>query len=439
MPSLLLMTATFAPSRVIGGRRAERIAVHLSRAGWQVTVLTLHPQYMAPFDPDFRVEGDFEVLTTHALMPRVHARTLLQSLRKGGSATPPGTGSSQVPAAQGPVGQFRKVLATKARKLRPGIEKSLSLLEFPDMWMGWGPFARRAVRGRKFDVVLGTMPPFSTAPIARRIARDVGAKLVLDYRDPWCEILSLSTPNPKVAGLDQHRRHRELEDACLAAADLVIGVTPTICEWLRQRCRCEVALVTNAFASPERPPAPPDAARRPQRLVYAGSLAYGRDLTPILLAMAQLRPAFGPGDLRLEHAGPHGQVLREQAVALGVDDAVDDLGEVSSARALQMLDGALAGVVLVPPVVEYGYPGKIFEILGRGRPLLLVARQGSDSARLVDRHQLGWTHDAADVDGLAATLRRALAGEAPVPQDLDQLQADTVMADMQRRLAALVG
>jgi hypothetical protein len=155
--------------------------------------------------------------------------------------------------------------------------------------------------------------------------------------------------------------------------------------------------------------------------------------------MARLRPEFGPGDLRLQHAGPHGRVLRDQAVALGVDDAVDDLGEVSSARALQMLDGALAGVVLVPPAVEYGYPGKIFEILGRGRPLLLVAREGSDSARLVDRHQLGWTHDAADVDGLVETLRRAVAGEAPQPRDLDELQADRVMADLQRRLAALVG
>jgi glycosyltransferase involved in cell wall biosynthesis len=418
MPSILLVAAAFAPSKQIGGRRAERMAVYLAQHGWQVTVLAMHASYMPPEDPSLRfAAAGVEVLRTHALTPR-------RFLRAGVAAI---HGPTR-PVPNQPAGP---TVALQQRSwARRQVAWLLDRFDFPDEVAGWRPFAKAAVRGRRFDVVLGSLPPISSGPLAAELARLTHARLVLDYRDPWTEIRALwDTPRD----LDRHRR---LEDACLAQAALVIAVTPTLCQWLQERSGRPVALVTNGFDAPVfqqfAPPVPP------ARLVYAGSLAYGRDLQPLLRAMALLRRDAQPLPLQLVYAGTDGAGLLAQARELGVADAVIDLGEQTSAEALALLDGALAGVVVVSPDFQYAYPGKVFEILGRARPLLVLAPQGCDTAELTIRHALGWTHPPEDVEGLADSLRHALAGELPVPRDLEVLSAPRVMARLTDLLEDLV-
>jgi glycosyltransferase involved in cell wall biosynthesis len=418
MPSILLVAAAFAPSKQIGGRRAERMAVFLARHGWQVTVLAMHASYMPPEDPSLHfVAAGVEVLRTHALTPRRFLRAGVAAIR--GPARP-------VPnRPAGPTVALRQ--RSWARRQMAWL---LDRFDFPDEVAGWRPFAKAAVRGRRFDVVLGSLPPISSGPLAAELARLTGARLVLDYRDPWTELRAL-WDSPR--DLDRHRR---LEDACLAQAALVIAVTPTLCRWLHQRSGRPVELVTNGFDAPVYPQFAPPVL--PARLVYAGSLAYGRDLKPLLRAMALLRLDDNPSELQLIYAGTEGAGLLAQARELGVADAVTDVGEQTSAAALALLDGALAGVVVVSPDFQYAYPGKVFEILGRARPLLVLAPQGCDAAELTIHHGVGWSHAPEDVAGLAATLRRALAGEMPEPRDLETLSAPRVMARLVDLLRGLV-
>lgn len=416
VPRLLLLASTIAPSRVIGGRRADRLANHFARAGWQVTVLTVRELYVPPIDPTLTPPAGCEIVRTHAWMPRVLLKDLagrVALVRKGAAARAQQSNASPVQAGES---QFRR-----------GLQRALRPFEEPDEFEGWRPFALAAMRNRQFDVVLTTVPPPSSLSLAAELARRTGARLVLDYRDPWSE---LSPP-------DLRQVHRQAEDAVLARADLVVGVTPDICALLAARTRAPVELVTNGF---DAPPFATFAAGnlRPARLVYAGSLAYGRDLEPLVRALSAVRPAITGDQLRIDYAGPHGAGLLAQAHRHGVADAVVDHGELTAAQANGLLRGALAGVVVVSPGFTYAYPGKIFEILGQARPILALAPVDSATARLVRTQQLGWSHAADDVDGLVATVRAALTDPPPRPKNIENLHVDAVMHRYEQLVSGLL-
>jgi glycosyltransferase involved in cell wall biosynthesis len=217
---------------------------------------------------------------------------------------------------------------------------------------------------------------------------------------------------------------------------LVTGVSPTIVRWLRDRAHCPVELVTNGYLAAAQPL--PPAQSPPIRLVYAGSLAYGRDLRPVLQAVAAL--GLGPQQLVVDVAGPHGAGVLAQAAALGLDPAlVVDHGSLSSARALEMVQAGHVALVLGSPGFEYAYPGKIFEILSINRPMWLLSPPGADAQTLIEDHQLGWVSDPADSAEVQRTLAAILRGPPPQPRDLESLQAPVVMDRLEKLLRGVAG
>jgi predicted dinucleotide-binding enzyme len=423
MPSILIVTGWFSPSRQIGARRVERMAAQLLASGWQVTVLCPHPEYMAPIDGEL-AGPPVERLGVHVLTLSAVAMARLGHLR---GSPPPDAATAQRSRAK--PGMDLQPIRAKAKKI---ASRTLRLGDFPDASIGMMGPALAAVAGRRFDLVLGSLPWRSVGPVAAALARVTGAKLVLDYRDPWTEGVG------KEPGQDPHPKawHRWLEDRCLAQASLVTGVSPTIVRWLADRARCPVELVTNGYLTAARrlPPAPSP----PIRLVYAGSLAYGRDLTPVLQAVAAL--GLGPQQLVVDVAGPHGAGVLAQAAAMGLDPAlVVDHGALSSSRALEMVQGGHVALVLGSPGFEYAYPGKIFEILSLDRPMWLLSPPGADAQTLIEDHQLGWVSDPTNSAEVQRTLAAILRGPPPQPRDLESLQAPVVMNRLEKLLRQVAG
>jgi len=84
-------------------------------------------------------------------------------------------------------------------------------------------------------------------------------------------------------------------------------------------------------------------------------------------------------------------------------------------------------------------PGKMFEVLASGTPLLLVAPSGSDAALICQTQRLGWHHAPDDIEGITASLRAALAGHVPEPFDIDKLRTDRVIDRVDATLREAVG
>ena len=421
-PRILIVSATFPPSLLIGGRRPARMARHLHALGWHVTVLTVHPLYMPPWDPAEARPDGVEVLATHVLSPRAWARQLR---RRQEGQTP-----SQPTAAVPQAGWRAQVHGL--------LHAAFKAIEFPDEFAGWQPLALRAVAGQRFDVVLGSMPPFSDAVVAHAIARRCGARLVLDYRDPWSEVLSedASYGESRAYSKTELQRHRALENRLLREADLVLGVSPRICTWLQARTPVPVQLLPNGLDAP--PPAAAPPRTLPLRLIYAGSLAYDRSLDSLLAALAALRAEFPPQALRLVYAGPHGAQLQKAAQEQGVLDYVDDLGVLPRGKVLALYQGAAAGIAAVSARMHYCYPGKLFEILGAGCRVLMCGPPGADALELVRTLGVGETDDGSGVQASMQAVRNLLLAPPTPLQGLEGWVASEQMARLDGMLRELL-
>ncbi len=418
MPSILLVTALYPPSRQIGGRRVHRFAKGLRDRGWTVTVLCPKPPYMAPLDQQGPADPGIEMLHTDALVPRVWMRN-----RVGAPPQTPGPGQ---PAAV----SLRSVL-------KRTVGQALALTEFPDELAGWMLPAMLAVVGRRFDVVLASAPPHTTLLLGAQVAQLTGAKLVLDYRDPWSELMSSdgSYGHERSFGPWLCQLHQWTEDRVLGRAQLVLGVTPQICRWLQPRTRAPIQFLPNSLDSA--PPDPPLPRDRPQRLVYAGSLAYERSLGSVLTALAVLREPLGPDQVRLTYAGPHGDRLRHSAEALGVADYLDDHGVLGHAASLALYRGAAAGIVSVSARTDYSYPGKLFEVLAAGCPILLVGPAQCEAAKLVRELGAGVVDDGLDLASSVQTLRALLLREPGRPVGLENWLAGVQVGKLDGLLRGL--
>ena len=217
---------------------------------------------------------------------------------------------------------------------------------------------------------------------------------------------------------------------------MIIDVDEMPIAWREAGAGAPVVFLPNSLdAVPPDPPLPRD---QPLRLVYAGSLAYARSLEPVLAAMHALRGTLGPDRLRLAYAGPHGAQLQQAALAAGVADQIDDHGVLSHAQSLALYRGAAAGIVSVSARTDYSYPGKLFEVLALGCPVLLTGPADSEAARLVRSLGAGVVDDGADPVASAAALRTVLETPPPRPTALEAWQAPVHVAELDQRLRAVL-
>ena len=472
MPSILIVSAFFPPSLRIGSVRPARMAHHLSRSGWDVTVLTMNEwRHVSPVDmPEEPPPPGMRVIRTGAWMPidtlRRAGVVLARRLRSGagrstaaaagGAGDAGAAGSDEISPAPKAREDARGVLGeSPAGAFRRWCARRLADLEFPDKYVGWLPRALFAAQGPRWDVVLATIPAYTPAVIARIVSAKMGSPLVLDYRDPWTEAPRRDFGEGWHEGLKD--RHRRLEDWCLSRASLVVGVAPGICRFLEARTRAEVLFLPNSYDESDpafrRVDAPAGiaagstsgstsdsapGASGPAWLVYAGTLAYGRSLDPVFGALARLAPTVGPDRLRFVYAGPDSARVRLDARARGVEPYLEDLGRLGASAAASLAKEAAAMVVVVSEGYEYQYPGKIFDAVASGRPVLLLAPRGADAAELVRRHGLGWSLEPSDIDGIVGSIRKAMAGETFRPTGLEMFETRRVMSALEAALRRLL-
>jgi glycosyltransferase involved in cell wall biosynthesis len=90
---------------------------------------------------------------------------------------------------------------------------------------------------------------------------------------------------------------------------------------------------------------------------------------------------------------------------LGIADVVEFVPHVPRAEVLQQMVDASA-LLVVQPVTKVSVPGKLYEYLAAGRPILALAEPGGETAAVVRQTPAGVVVSPDDEDG----LRRALEG-----------------------------
>lgn len=265
--------------------------------------------------------------------------------------------------------------------------------------------ARVALRNNPPDVIVATGPPFADFIAGYLLARYFRCKLVLDFRDEWTEC-----PFDFVA---KGRADTVWERRCIERADKVVFTTESQRALLVQKYGDALArkslVVSNGWEPAAAVPAAP-AAHGPAVILFAGKLGGHTDPAPFLAALKTLidqRPAL-QGALEVRFLGlktSHAERLLREFSYPGV---VHDCPSVSLPEAVRLMAQSEALLLLHDPRFERYLPGKLYEYLASGTPILLFNDNG-ESGRLVESLGAGWMVGEHDVTKLGQVVDAVLA------------------------------
>ena len=381
-PRLLFLAYDFPPIKNIGCVRAYNIAKWLTRKGWEVTVVTPHESAWwrtssaADLHEDLSRRGIRCIRTPHRW------RWLL----------PPSSESRKFSLAWAAGGVTRRVAAFLA------IERET----------GWIREAAKACAGLNpddVDVVLVSGPPFASFGLARRVARRLGRPYVIDYRDLWT-----GNPHAKRAA-PQRRIERERE--ILAASAAATGVSPSLRESLRQQFGTgnSVHVVSNGYDPEEMARVPPHDFGH-FAIVYAGMFyPPKRTAGPLMAALQRVEQLVGKElPWTFHYYGYDTEYVLSCAREFQVGHRVVAHGNVPRSEALSAVRGANVAVV-ISSIYEKAslqdkgiVTGKVFEAIGLGTPLLVIAPEGSDLEGVLQLTRLGRRFSGVDPEGMAQFL-----------------------------------
>ncbi len=156
----------------------------------------------------------------------------------------------------------------------------------------------------------------------------------------------------------------------------------------------------------------PSSTAREFVLLHAGSLYGGRTPVPLLTAAATAirEGALDPGTFRIRFLGSVGMKgldLQEACRQLGLERVVEFRASVPRAESLAAMASASA-LLLLQPGHTVSVPGKLFEDLATGRPILAVAEEGEIS-EIVRSSGVGVSVIPGDDRGLVDALKQVVA------------------------------
>jgi hypothetical protein len=389
---LLVVTYYFPPSGGAGVQRPLKWVRYLPDAGVEPVVLTVRAGAYPALDESLLADVPPGV--------RVERTAAPDPFGLYGRATGRSRGDA-VQARTGRVGESPALAERVSRWIRANVF-------VPDARVGWVPFARRRARAlhraQPFDAVLTTGPPHSAHLVGRALRRRLGLPWVADLRDPWSDIhyTEALRRHPAAQRLDER-----LEASVLREADALLTVSEPLRASLAARAGgTPVHLVRNGFDPADFAAPPPPLRRDVFEIVYTGTLydvPHG-----LLRALAALRRE-GEADLHLRLIGSVPPALGAAAHALGLGDRVHVEPAVCHDEAVRQMRGAALLLLTIEPwsYADAVVPGKTYEYLASGRPVLGLGPPGGDAARVL--RETGAGEMLGPEDDIASALRAHVA------------------------------
>jgi glycosyltransferase involved in cell wall biosynthesis len=316
---------------------------------------------------------------------------------------------------------------------RGRIDRYLDLMPPSLRWWVDGATAVGREVGRDIDVVLGELVPYATAYPAARLSRDLDRPWVADLQDPWALDEMWIYPSGLHRARDAARMHR-----LLATASAIVMNTPEAAKRVRRRFPDLAARVTDAIPNGFDPADFVNATASegtPEvfRVVHTGTMHTETGLR--LRRTGRARRLLGGLPVPGVDFLPRSHVFLLEAIdrLIGQQPGLESEIEVHLAGALTGTDRRIASASPVTRVHEYIshaktislvlsadllflpmhdlpagvraglVPGKAYEYLGSGRPILAAVPDG-DARDLLTAAGNAFICRPADVSALAEII-----------------------------------
>jgi glycosyltransferase involved in cell wall biosynthesis len=270
------------------------------------------------------------------------------------------------------------------------------------------------------EVVVATYPPLEDLEIGLGVASALGVPLVADFRDG---ILFEPVEKRRMARHSCVRRYyRTVETAVAERASAMLAAFPSLTRYLTDEYGVDTAVtLPNGFDPEDLGEAEGTWSFDPDHfnLVHTGRFGgsdIDRDVSPLCAAIEDLvadRPELGDR-LRLHLVGPLARRERRRFSGLITRGVVVCHGLVP-------LPAALAGqraadsLLLMTSMERFGHaPGKLYEYLHSGRPIVGLTPPGSYCESLIRETGSGVVADPRDPSAIAELLHRIVSDPSAI-------------------------
>ncbi|WP_339609344.1 glycosyltransferase family 4 protein [uncultured Planktosalinus sp.] len=305
--------------------------------------------------------------------------------------------------------RFAKLLSKKkTQTISSGIisNKKQSVLEkfllwvrgnyfIPDARVGWVKpsveFLKKYILDNPVEVVITSGPPHSLHLIGMELKNETGIPWLTDFRDPWTSIgyhkkLRLSKRS--------QTKHKQFEFNVLTNCDAVIVTSPSTKRQFENITKKPITVITNGF----------DVALTSAEqldddftISHIGSLLSERNpkiLWKVLSEMVEENEDFA-SKFKLQLAGTVSDEVVASIESFGLKNHLKKFGYVSHIESvdLQKKSQVLLLIEIDSKETQAIIPGKLFEYMASGRPILALGPKDSDVEPLINSTQTGTFFD----------------------------------------------
>jgi glycosyltransferase involved in cell wall biosynthesis len=413
-PRILIVSYLFPPAGGVAVQRASSLAKYLPQNGFTVHVLKARNAAAPVQDPGLLRHVPPSVTIHQAFSPELPF-TFRQKLWMWLSGPKGGKSGSEK-------GEQTAISQTGRNGPRFSAAGLVRRILCPEPEVLWVPFAlrkaRRIIREHHIDLVLVTAPPFSAFLVGNALKREFPRlKLVSDFRDEW---LSFYLKDFEFQTSDHTRRRAEaIERETVERSDLVVAVAGSSLKKIRLRYPEQpdekFALLSNGYDPDAFAAFKPRSHSGPKMIVTHVGTVYKTASPRYYLDALDEMPEETLSRIETRFIGRISE--SEKAVMERQKCTAKLLGFMPQEQALRSMEET--DYLLLTMTNEISLPGKLFEYLATGKPILALTPPGSEVDRLLKETRAGWSADPGDRAVIQEMLARAVefwvAGRRPAP------------------------
>ena len=257
-----------------------------------------------------------------------------------------------------------------------------------------------------YDLIIASGGPFVDFEIAHYLSNKYKVPYVLDYRDLW----NLNPTKPERPLKIQKREQRILSSA-IGVVSVTDGMNDIILNKFSNLSKHKFFVVTNGFERSRLETVPLERYSETS-IVYTGSFYFPiRNIEPIFRALSLVKN-IDKLEWKFHYYGKHSTHIKDIGEKFDLSSRIVDHGMVSKDEALEATKSADLFVVIssVSPETtnenKIMVTGKIFDALGAGTPILLIAPPGSDPEKIMGNRGVRFSGD--QIEEMAEYLRSVI-------------------------------
>ena len=393
MNRVLIITYYWPPSGGAGVQRWLKFAKYLPQYGWEPYVLTVDPDYAAYPALDTSLEADIPEKTS---IYRTKATDWFRLYERDKSKIPSG-------------GFATNKDDTFKGKLSRFIRGNFFI---PDPRRGWNRHAFKKacqlIEENDIKHIITTSPPHSTQLIGLQLKkRFPEIKWMADLRDPWTDIYYYDLFYPSFIA---KKIDLDYERAVLRHADIITTVGPSLGKHFESKspgAAPKIKIVYNGYDESDFENV---VASKPDRFTisYTGTLSESYPIDGFIKAISQF---IGKGEkVKLKFTGHISDKLKEKFVSAIGNDNLEFI-PYSDHRAVivQMLSSSMQLLVLANDAQNRSFlPGKLFEYIASGKPVLCLGPVNGDTAEILEKGGFGKCFDYDDIREIAEFISASI-------------------------------